>query len=59
MPEEIFLVKLKAPSGTLHRVQAQCCEVHGEHLVFLDAQGKLTAMFLMGIVESFHAITVG
>jgi hypothetical protein len=31
-------------------------EFYGEHLAFLNAEGKLAALFLMEIVESWNEI---
>ena len=30
--------------------------MHGEHLVFLTAKGKLAALFLLDVVESWNEI---
>lgn len=40
----------------MREVRAARIEVHGEHLVFLTAEGKLTALFLMDLVESWNEI---
>jgi hypothetical protein len=29
-------------------------QIDGQHLAFLDAKGRLAALFLMEIVESWH-----
>jgi len=50
------LVRMKVPNGALHHVRAATAEFHGEHLVLLDSQGKLAAMFLMETVESWNEI---
>jgi hypothetical protein len=31
-------------------------EIHGEHLAFLTAKGKLAALFLLDMVESWNEI---
>ena len=39
-------------------VIANSCRVEGEHLVFLTEDGKLTALFLLEIVESWSGFDV-
>jgi len=45
---------MKVPNGALHHVRAANAEFYGEHLVLLDSQGKLAAMFLMETVENWN-----
>jgi hypothetical protein len=45
-----FLVRLR--NGAIQHVRAATIEVHGGHLVFLTAKGKLAAVFLLDLVES-------
>jgi hypothetical protein len=54
-----YLVRIKPPSGALQHVTAVRAEIHGEHLVFLNSEGKLAALFLMEIVESWNEINRG
>jgi hypothetical protein len=57
MPDKIFLVRMKSPSGALQHVLATTVEFYGEHLAFLNSQNKLAALFLTDIVESWNEIT--
>ncbi len=41
MPNKTFLVRLR--SDAIQYVRAATVEIHGEHLVFLTAEGKLAA----------------
>lgn len=50
---------MRAPSGALQHVRAATIECHGEHLVFLNSDGKLAALFLMEMVESWNVINDG
>ena len=52
-------MRMKVPNGALHHVRAANAEFYGEHLVLLDSQGKLAAMFLMETVESWNEINDG
>lgn len=56
MSDKTFLVQYKAPETSNQIVVAARFELHGEHLVFLNGEGKLTALFLMEIVESWSEI---
>jgi hypothetical protein len=47
---------MKAQSGALQHVAALIIEVYGEHLMFLDSEGKLAALFSLEIVESRNEI---
>ena len=54
MRNKNILVRLKQPGSALQHVRAAKAEIHGEHLAFMDAQGRLSALFLMETVESWH-----
>jgi hypothetical protein len=47
MVDQTYLVTLKPPSQATQHVVASIAEVHGDHLVFEDAEGKLAALFLL------------
>jgi hypothetical protein len=57
MVDQTHLVALKPPSQAVQHVVATTVEVHGEHLVFLNAEGKLAALFMMEIVQSWNVIS--
>jgi len=59
MPDKNYLVRLKAPRFPFHLVRAARAEIQGEHLVFLNSEGKLAALFLMETVESWNEINEG
>jgi hypothetical protein len=52
MRNENILVRLRQPGSALHHVRAVKAEIHGEHLAFIDAKGRLSELFLMETVES-------
>jgi hypothetical protein len=56
MIDQTYLVALKPPSHAVQQVIAASLEIHGEHLVFLNAEGKLAALFLMEIVQSWNVL---
>jgi hypothetical protein len=45
------------PSPAVQHVIATSIEIHGEHLVFLNAEGKVAALFLMEIVRSWNVLS--
>jgi hypothetical protein len=54
MPDNLYLVRLR--SDAMQQVWAAKVEMRGEHLVFLTAEGKLAALFLFSVVESWSEI---
>jgi hypothetical protein len=53
MPNKTYLIRFKKTDLHSHFVVAANAEIHGEHLVFLRADGSLAALFLLEIVESW------
>lgn len=56
MAEKRFLIVFRPPRRTHHHVFASKVEIHGEHLVLINSEGKLVALFLLEIVESCNEI---
>ncbi len=56
MVEQTYLEAFRPPSQAIQHVVAATVEVHGEHLVFLNAEGKLAALFMMEIVETWNVL---
>ena len=48
--------KRATPSRAIQHVAASIVEVLGDHLVFLDAAGRLAAVFLLNPVESWEVL---
>ncbi len=40
----------------MRTVTAATAEIHGEHLVLLDSQGQLAALFVLDMVESWNEL---
>jgi hypothetical protein len=53
MREKTFLVLLKPPDGRFQHVVAARTRRRGDHLAFVDANGRLVASFLIDLVESW------
>lgn len=53
MLDKTYVVRFRHPEVSAQLVAAASAEIQGEHLVLLDSQGKLAALFLMEIVESW------
>jgi hypothetical protein len=51
-----YVVTLKPPSRATQHVVASVGGVRGDHLVFLDGQGQLAALFLLELVESWEVL---
>jgi hypothetical protein len=57
MANKVYIVKLKPPAlGVIHAVTASRVEIHDEHLIFCASEGKLAALFLLEIVESWSEL---
>jgi hypothetical protein len=56
MVDTAYLVRLKKADLPSELVMAETIEVHGEHLVFLKADGSLAALFVLEIVESWYEV---
>jgi hypothetical protein len=56
MAGQTYLVTLKPPSRATQHVVASVSGVRGDHLVFLDGQGRLAAVFLLDLVESWKVL---
>jgi hypothetical protein len=59
MVDQTYLVALKPPNPPLQQVcvVAATAEVQGEHLAFLTADGKLAALFLLDMVQSWNVLS--
>ncbi len=53
MAEQVYLVTLKSPSYAIQQVVAARYEVRGEYLAFINAEGRLAALFPTEIVLSW------
>jgi hypothetical protein len=53
MCDKTYLVCLKQSDANPHLVIAASAEIHGEHLIFLRSDGRLAALFVQKIVESW------
>jgi hypothetical protein len=58
MTDKTYLVRFKPREIGLQTVIAARAEIHGEHIVLLDTKGKLAALFLMEIVESWSVLGI-
>jgi hypothetical protein len=59
MASKTYIVKLKPPSLILsHTVIASTVEIHDEHLIFCDSEGRLAALFLLEVVESWSELPI-
>ena len=52
MVEKRYLVSCKTPEISTQSVVAASCEVHGEHLVFLNSRGELAACFCWRLLKA-------
>jgi hypothetical protein len=50
--QKVYLVRFKLPEVHSQTFVAASVTLHGDHLVLLDPNGQLVAMFLADLVES-------
>jgi hypothetical protein len=53
MSEKAYVVRFKHPQLSTEFVIAATAEIHGEHLALVNSKGKLTALFYLGVVDSW------
>jgi hypothetical protein len=56
MCDKTYLIRFKRSDVSLHLLIAARAEIHGEHLVFLRSDGRLAALFVLEIVESWSEV---
>jgi hypothetical protein len=60
MASKAYIVKFRPPAlRLLHTVIAWTVEIHDEHLIFCDSEGRLAALFLLEMVESWSELPNG
>lgn len=52
MADKIYLIRFKPPTLGSVTVVAARAEFQGEHLVLLNSEGELAALFMLEVVES-------
>jgi hypothetical protein len=53
MSDKAYLLRFKHPELRIQPVIAASAEIHGEHIALLNSTGKLAALFLTEVVESW------
>jgi hypothetical protein len=53
MADKTYFFRFKPPETGTQLVVAESAQIYGDHLVFLNAEGELAALFLREIVESW------
>jgi hypothetical protein len=53
MSERTFQVRFKPPGPSTPLIIAERAEIQGEHLVLLTSTGRLAALYLMEMVDSW------
>jgi hypothetical protein len=56
MTNTAYLVRFKGGDPPPELVIAETIEFHGEHLAFLRSDGRLAALFVLEIVESWSEV---
>ncbi len=56
MTEKTYVVRFKDPQLGIQPVIAASAEIHGEHIALLNSKGKLAALFLTEVIESWSEL---
>ena len=56
MSENVYMIRFKPAEIGPQTLIASTAEIHGDHLVLLNAKGQINALFLMDNVESWSEI---
>jgi hypothetical protein len=56
MSDKAYLFWFKHPELSTQFVTAASAEIHGEHIALLNSKGKLAALFLTEVVESWSEL---
>jgi hypothetical protein len=56
MTDKTYVVRFKTSALSTEPVTAARAEIHGDHIVLLDSNGKLVALFSMDILESWSEL---
>jgi hypothetical protein len=54
MADHVYRVHLT--TQTVEHVTASTVQLHGDHLVFLNSKGQITALFLTNLVRSWNML---
>jgi hypothetical protein len=56
MVDQVFFVVLKSSKCAIQHVLAARYEVRGEHLAFINTEGRLAALFLIDSIQSWNVL---
>jgi hypothetical protein len=56
MSDKRYLLKLKSPGLSFRSIVATTAEIHDDHLVLVNSEGKLAALFVLDIVDCWLEI---
>jgi hypothetical protein len=56
MADRTYIVRFKQPEGSAEIFVASSAEIHGDHIVLLNSNGQLAALFLLEFVESWNEV---
>ena len=58
MSDKAYLIRFKHPALGIQSVIAAVAEIHGEHIALLNSKGKLAALFLTEVVDSWLELPI-
>ena len=58
MSDKAYVIRFKHPQLSIQPVVAASAEIHGEPMALLISKGKLAALFLTEVVESWSELPI-
>jgi hypothetical protein len=56
MPDKTFILRFKSPEPYMRAIVAATAGIYGDHLILLNSEGLLAALFVSETVESWNEV---
>jgi hypothetical protein len=56
MPEKTYILRFKSPEPSIRAIVAATAAIYGDHLILLNSDGRLAALFVSETVESWNEV---
>jgi hypothetical protein len=56
VPDKTYILRFKSPEPSIRTIVASTAGIYGDHLILLNSEGLLAALFVSETVESWNEI---
>jgi hypothetical protein len=56
MPDKTYILRFKPPEPSMRAIVAATAGIYGDHLILLNSEGLLAALFVSETVESWNEL---